>query len=62
MGGFFQGKRAFAGGIGEMRNCMKEELIYCPILKTNINVTSIEETLAYIDAHLDQLRDRKSVV
>lgn len=39
-----------------MRNCMKEELIYCPILKTNINVTSIEETLAYIDAHLDQLR------
>lgn len=39
-----------------MRNCMKEELIYCPILKTNINVTSIEEALAYIDAHLDQLR------
>ena len=35
---------------------MKEELIYCPILKTNINVTSIEEALAYIDAHLDQLR------
>ena len=50
MAGFFQGKRAFAGEIAEMRNCMKEELIYCPILKTNINVTSIEEALAYIDA------------
>lgn len=35
---------------------MKEELIYCPILKTNINVTSMEETLAYIEKHLDGLR------
>lgn len=29
---------------------------YCEILKTNINVTSMPDTLAYINAHLDALR------
>ena len=35
---------------------MKEEMIYCPILKTNINVTTMEETVAYIDTHINELK------
>lgn len=35
-----------------------EDLQYCTILKTRINVTSMQDTLAYIDAHLDELRGR----
>lgn len=33
-----------------------EELQYCEILGTRINVTSMERTLAYIKAHLEELR------
>lgn len=33
-----------------------EELQYCEILKTNINVTSMPRALAYIESHLDALR------
>lgn len=29
---------------------------YCEILKTKINVTNMQDTLAYIDKHLDALR------
>ncbi|MDE7273398.1 MAG: WecB/TagA/CpsF family glycosyltransferase [Lachnospiraceae bacterium] len=32
------------------------ELQYCEILKTNINVTNMRDTLAYIDSHLEELR------
>ncbi|MDE7324508.1 MAG: WecB/TagA/CpsF family glycosyltransferase [Lachnospiraceae bacterium] len=32
------------------------ELQYCEILKTNINVTNMKDTLAYISAHIDELR------
>lgn len=35
---------------------MKEEMIYCPILKTNINVTTMEETVTYIDTHINELK------
>lgn len=31
---------------------------YCRILKTNINVTDMQDTLDYINAHLDELRGR----
>ena len=34
------------------------ELQYCKILRTNINVTSMAGTLAYINAHIDGLRGR----
>lgn len=34
------------------------ELQYCEILKTNINVINMQDTLAYIDAQLDALRGR----
>lgn len=33
-----------------------EELRYCEILGTRINVTSMERTLAYIKSHLEELR------
>lgn len=33
-------------------------LRYCTILRTNINVTNMQDTLAYIDTHLDMLRGR----
>ncbi|MDE6365380.1 MAG: WecB/TagA/CpsF family glycosyltransferase, partial [Lachnospiraceae bacterium] len=33
------------------------ELQYCEILKTNINVTNMADTLDYLDSHLDALRD-----
>lgn len=35
---------------------MKKELQYCTILKTNINVTSMERTISYITEHLDELK------
>lgn len=35
---------------------MKKELEYCKILETNINVTNMEDTIAYITEHLDQLK------
>lgn len=35
---------------------MKKELEYCKILETNINVTNMEETIAYITEHLEQLK------
>ena len=34
----------------------KEELQYCTILKTNINVTDMEKTIAYITSNLDALK------
>lgn len=37
---------------------MMEELRYCEILKTNINVTDMERTLAYITAHIEELRGK----
>lgn len=33
-----------------------EDLRHCEILKTKINVTSMQETLAYINAHMEELR------
>lgn len=35
-----------------------KELQYCNILKTNINVTNMSDTLAYINSHIDELRGR----
>ncbi len=35
---------------------MKEELQYCKILRTNINVTDMDKTIAYITEHLEELR------
>lgn len=35
---------------------MNKELIYCRILKTNINVTDMESTVDYIDTHMNELR------
>ncbi len=35
---------------------MQKGLEYCKILGTNINVTTMEKTVAYLDEHLDQLR------
>ncbi|MDE7478927.1 MAG: WecB/TagA/CpsF family glycosyltransferase [Lachnospiraceae bacterium] len=34
------------------------ELQYCEILKTNINVTNMQDTLDYINRHIDVLRGR----
>lgn len=34
---------------------MKDKLIYCPILKTNINVIDMEKAVAYIDGHMKEL-------
>lgn len=34
----------------------KSDLNYCSILKTNINVTNMKETIAYIDENLDMLK------
>lgn len=37
--------------------CMnKSDLKYCTILKTNINVTNMDETIAYITENLDELK------
>lgn len=35
-----------------------EKLQYCEILKTNINVTTMKDTLAYVSTHLDKLRGK----
>ena len=35
-----------------------DELQYCEILKTNINVTNMQETVSYIYDHIDELRGR----
>lgn len=35
-----------------------KELKYCEILRTNINVTNMRDTLGYIDAQIDALRGR----
>lgn len=35
-----------------------EELQHCEILKTNINVTNMSETIKYIGGHLDDLRGK----
>ena len=35
-----------------------EELQHCEILKTNINVTNMSDTIKYIDGHLDDLRGK----
>lgn len=35
-----------------------EDLQHCKILKTNINVTNMSDTLEYISAHIDELRGR----
>ena len=34
------------------------ELRHCEILKTNISVTNMEETVAYINAHIEELRGK----
>ena len=35
-----------------------EDLRYCEILKTRINVTNMRDTLAYLQAHINELRGR----
>lgn len=35
---------------------MNEDLVYCKILNTNINVTNMDKTIQYIVLHLDALR------
>ena len=35
-----------------------DELVYCKILKTNINVTDMEQTVSYLTENLDQLRGK----
>lgn len=35
---------------------MTSELTYCSILNTNINVTDMDETIAYLTEHLEELR------
>lgn len=35
-----------------------EELQHCEILKTNINVTNMSDTIKYIGGHLDDLRGK----
>lgn len=35
---------------------MKENLTYCNILGTNINVTNMEDTISYLTEHLEKLR------
>ena len=37
---------------------MKEKLTYCPILKTNINVTNMQEAVNYIDEHIKELKGK----
>lgn len=39
-----------------MRKHMKRELTYCKILGTNINVTNMDDTIAYITDHLEELK------
>ena len=35
-----------------------EDLRHCEILKTRINVTNMQDTLAYINAHIEELRGK----
>ncbi len=35
-----------------------EELRYCEILKTNINVTNMQDTITYVEKHLQKLRGK----
>lgn len=35
---------------------MKDDLVYCKILNTNINVTNMDKTIQYLMLHLDTLR------
>lgn len=37
---------------------MKEKLTYCPILKTNIQVTDMQRTVSYLQEHLAELRGK----
>lgn len=37
---------------------MKDELTFCRILGVDINVTTMEETVAYLDRHLEELRGK----
>ena len=39
-----------------MGSDMKDELTYCKILGTNINVTDMDETIAYLTDNLEQLK------
>lgn len=45
-----------AGQIGMDRMMNKKDLKYCTILKTNINVTNMKDTIAYITENLENLR------
>ncbi len=35
---------------------MKDELTYCKILGTNINVTNMDDTIAYLTDNLEELK------
>lgn len=37
---------------------MKEKLTYCPILRTNINVTNMEAAVEYIDKNIEKLKGK----
>ena len=39
-----------------MGSDMKDELTYCKILGTNINVTNMDDTIAYLTENLEQLK------
>lgn len=43
---------------GQDRENMDDNLRYCNILHTHISVTSMEQTVRYIDSHLEELRGR----
>ena len=40
---------------------MNEKLKFCKLLGTNINVITMDETVDYMDQHLDELRGNMSV-
>ena len=37
---------------------MNEKLKFCKLLGTNINVITMDETVDYMDRHLDELRGK----
>lgn len=37
---------------------MKENLTYCPILKTNIHVTDMQRTVSYLEEHMEELKGK----
>ena len=39
-----------------MGSDMKDELTYCKILGTNINVTNMDDTIAYLTDNLEELK------